>query len=363
MPIEPGTRITTKLYVGQGPAGSGAPSAWRSGAIVPSDSLGLNGDYYLRTTTGDVFFKSANTYSIVANIKGPPGETGPIGQTGASGPAGSTWRNGTTVPSNSLGINGDYFLNTTNSIVYVKSGGSYSAIASLLGQTGSQGPEGPEGPEGPAGAIGPQGPPGISWTIAEMTEPGTAPQAATIIIADIPMSIDSEDCAAVFATENYSAGFECEGINNACQWVDPAYQCTSANGTSQIQCEAVNGCNWEPKYCEDLTDQSSCEEKSECSWDTENGSCSGGLYSNECNGEPVQTGCFGTFGTGSPIPQINFLLQHQTQAKTLVVANKHGTDSLYLQLNGSAYFAAIPSGKAALLTFNDGAFERLGEWI
>lgn len=63
----------------------GAPgSVWRTGAGIPSNGLGINGDYYLNTASGDVYLKSAGTYSVVANITGPAGDPGP-GSSGTSG--------------------------------------------------------------------------------------------------------------------------------------------------------------------------------------------------------------------------------------------------------------------------------------
>jgi hypothetical protein len=68
----------------------------------------------------------------VANIKGPTGDTGPTGptgntgNTGAPGAAGSVWFNGAGAPSGGTGVNGDYYLNTTNGDVYQKSGGSWT---------------------------------------------------------------------------------------------------------------------------------------------------------------------------------------------------------------------------------------------
>jgi len=88
-----------------------------SGSSNPSDSLGENGQVYLNTTSGDLYVKSSGTWgSAVANIKGPTGATG---ATGPQGPQGDT------------------------------------------GATGPQGPQGDTGPQGPAGgATGPQGPAG-----------------------------------------------------------------------------------------------------------------------------------------------------------------------------------------------------------
>jgi hypothetical protein len=52
-----------------GPAGS----VLRNGTGAPSNSLGIDGDYYLDVSTGDIYEKIAGTYVIVANILGPPG--------------------------------------------------------------------------------------------------------------------------------------------------------------------------------------------------------------------------------------------------------------------------------------------------
>ena len=69
----------------------------------------------------------------------------------AYGVTGSTWRDGAGVPSNSLGINGDYYLNATNSDVYLKSSGTYSVVANIKGATGATGAQGPQGAQGAAG--------------------------------------------------------------------------------------------------------------------------------------------------------------------------------------------------------------------
>jgi hypothetical protein len=64
-----------------GGGGGGGGSTWFDGAGVPSSGTGINGDYYLNTTNGDVYRKSSGTWSVVGNIKGPQGDDG------ADGPA------------------------------------------------------------------------------------------------------------------------------------------------------------------------------------------------------------------------------------------------------------------------------------
>lgn len=69
----------------EGPPGA-AGSQIRSGSGVPSNALGVNGDYYLRTTTEDLYVKSAGTYSILVNLKGSTGSAG------ANGSPGLVWK-------------------------------------------------------------------------------------------------------------------------------------------------------------------------------------------------------------------------------------------------------------------------------
>jgi hypothetical protein len=76
-------------------------ATWLSGTTVPSTELGVVGDFYLRTTTSDVYKKTSEAvWSFQVNIEGEKGETGAEGKEGAAGkegPAGSAenidWKN------------------------------------------------------------------------------------------------------------------------------------------------------------------------------------------------------------------------------------------------------------------------------
>lgn len=75
------------------------------------------------------------------------GVTGPTGPTGPAGPAGtpgSVWREGTGAPANTLGVDGDFFLDDANGDVYQKAAGVYAVVANIRG---------PAGPSGTAGAM------------------------------------------------------------------------------------------------------------------------------------------------------------------------------------------------------------------
>jgi hypothetical protein len=83
-----------------------------------------------------------------AGAAGSTGATGATGSQGTAGVNGATWRNGTGVPSSSLGSNGDFYLNLANSDVYNKISGSWMWVANIQGATGATGATGPQGPQG-----------------------------------------------------------------------------------------------------------------------------------------------------------------------------------------------------------------------
>jgi hypothetical protein len=53
-----------------GPAGA-AGAVWRTGSGVPSNGLGANGDFYIDTATGNVYSKASSVYTLQLNIQGP----------------------------------------------------------------------------------------------------------------------------------------------------------------------------------------------------------------------------------------------------------------------------------------------------
>lgn len=65
--------------------GTGGGSVWRNGTGAPADTLGADGDYYLETVTGDVYKRESDAYTVVTNIKGPQGNQGLKGDKGNAG--------------------------------------------------------------------------------------------------------------------------------------------------------------------------------------------------------------------------------------------------------------------------------------
>ncbi len=129
--------------------GGGGGAHWFVGTTVPDDGDGADGDLYLRSTNGNVYQKVSGSWgSPVANITGPTGATGSNGSNGTNG---ATWRTGSGAPSNGTGVDGDLYLRTSNGDVYLRSSGTYSVIANLVGPTGSTGSTGATGPGVPTG--------------------------------------------------------------------------------------------------------------------------------------------------------------------------------------------------------------------
>lgn len=134
------------IFVPNGSGGGG--TIWRDGSGPPSNGLGVDGDYYLDVDTGDVYKKTAGTYSIVGNIQGPQGPAGANGTNGTNGTDGSVWHNGTGAPAGGLGVDGDYYLNNANGDVYWKQAGVWAVITNITGPTGATGATGAPGADG-----------------------------------------------------------------------------------------------------------------------------------------------------------------------------------------------------------------------
>ena len=100
---------------------------WLSGEGAPANNLGRVGDFYFRTSNGYVYEKTgASTWTFRRDITGPRGINGTL------------WFEGAGPPAANLGNNGDFYLNTTTNQVYRKSGGSWSVLVDFSGADGAQ---------------------------------------------------------------------------------------------------------------------------------------------------------------------------------------------------------------------------------
>ncbi|WP_053983796.1 collagen-like domain-containing protein [Niameybacter massiliensis] len=114
---------------------------------------------------------------------GAAGPQGPRGETGAQGPAGVTgskMHNVTGTPATSLGVVGDWALNTSNGDVFEKTASTtWTKRGNFRGTTGAQGAQGPKGDPGATGAQGPKGDPGATGAKGEKGDPGDSIKVGT----------------------------------------------------------------------------------------------------------------------------------------------------------------------------------------
>jgi len=133
----------------QGPIGPAGPkgadgsdgSIIYSGKDAPAPTMGKAGDFYLNTSNGLLYGpKTAADWGTGFPLKGSAGASG---ATGAPGSAGSTTLSGAGLPAGSLGKTGDYYLDKTNYLLYgPKTGSDWGAPVNLRGPAGPQGPAG-----------------------------------------------------------------------------------------------------------------------------------------------------------------------------------------------------------------------------
>jgi hypothetical protein len=155
-----------------GPQGAQGPqgSQGLTGATGPQGAAGPQGPQGLTGTTGAT---GPQGLTGPAGPAGPQGLTGPSGNTGPQGPAGltgpqgavgpqgvagtngangNTILNGSTNPTLGIGVNGDFYINTTSDSIFgPKTSGAWGVGTPLRGPIGPQGPAGPTGPAGPQG--------------------------------------------------------------------------------------------------------------------------------------------------------------------------------------------------------------------
>ena len=117
----------------------------RSGSGAPSSALGVDGDFYLDNTAHAIYGPKTNSgWGSPTSLIGPQGPTGLTGAAGPVGADGKTVRSGSGPPSSTLGVDGDFYINTAANTIYgPKASGAWGSATSLIG------------PQGPAGASAP----------------------------------------------------------------------------------------------------------------------------------------------------------------------------------------------------------------
>jgi hypothetical protein len=130
------------IPVDQTTSGTGSGNTIRYGLTTPSNDLGSNGDFYINTNNNYLYGpKASGSWPSGISLVGP---TGSIGSPGA---AGATIYSGSGSPAttaSSTGAAGDYFFSTDLKTLYGPKTSTWpSTGTSLKGDTGNTGPAGP----------------------------------------------------------------------------------------------------------------------------------------------------------------------------------------------------------------------------
>jgi hypothetical protein len=99
-----------------------------SGSVAPTNSIGIDGDYYFDTFTKTIYGpKHMGMFPAGVPLSGSPG---------SNGVNGNIWYTGSGVPSDATGVNGDYFFAVDTNFIYQKAAGTWSEIGAFLGPAG-----------------------------------------------------------------------------------------------------------------------------------------------------------------------------------------------------------------------------------
>ena len=123
-------------------AGVDGTNAWLTGSSAPAASLGMDGQWYFQTGSGTVagtiYQKRSGSWVRVADID--------------QGTPGSVWHSGSGSPSSTLGKLGDFYFRTSNGNVFEKTGTStWTFRRDLTGPQGQRGATGAKGDKGDKG--------------------------------------------------------------------------------------------------------------------------------------------------------------------------------------------------------------------
>lgn len=104
---------------------------WYTGTEAPGAGLGIDGDFYILSTTGEFYEKVAGVWTSQGSLRGAQGLQGNPGENGVDGDSGSIWYNGSGAPSNGLGVDGDYYLDNDVGSIYTKTLGVWGVISTV----------------------------------------------------------------------------------------------------------------------------------------------------------------------------------------------------------------------------------------
>jgi hypothetical protein len=120
----------------------------RYGSGAPAVGLGVAGDFYIDVTANFIYGPKTTVWPTGVSLVGPAGQKGDPGNAGAAGADGKTVRYGAGAPSNSLGVDGDFYIDTVAHAIYGPKATTWPSGTSLVGPQGQKGDPGSQGTPG-----------------------------------------------------------------------------------------------------------------------------------------------------------------------------------------------------------------------
>lgn len=165
--VQPGfaaTKSVIKLK-SAGRTANSIPNTILNGVSAPTKSIGINGDFYIDTKNLNMYGpKKNNAWPLPISLRGTAGTAGTDGKPGSPGVAGS---DGKTVTNTSTVAGTAGATGSTGATGLTGAAGS-NGTAGETGAAGASGSAGPAGPPGPAGSTGATGATGAAGS------PGTS---------------------------------------------------------------------------------------------------------------------------------------------------------------------------------------------
>ena len=170
--VQPGfaaTKSVTKLK-SAGRTANSIPNTILNGTNAPSKSIGINGDFYIDTKNLNIYGpKKNNAWPLPISLRGTAGADGRTGTPGVAGSDGKTITNTSTV-AGTAGATGS---------------------AGVAGATGASGPAGETGAAGASGSAGPAGPPGPAGSTGATGASGASGSLGVVVTDLIPWTIST----------------------------------------------------------------------------------------------------------------------------------------------------------------------------
>jgi hypothetical protein len=159
--VQPGfaaTKSVTKLK-SAGRTANSIPNTILNGTNAPSKSIGINGDFYIDTKNLNIYGpKKNNAWPLPISLRGTAGTDGRSGTPGVAGSDGKTITNTSTVAGTAGATGSAGVAGATGA----SGAAGETGAAGASGSAGPAGPPGPAGSTGATGASGAAGDPGIS---------------------------------------------------------------------------------------------------------------------------------------------------------------------------------------------------------